>query len=88
MKKVNNRAKKTKTAKKVAGTRAKNPLPLIVLALGILLGGAMIGVGIYKNVNSDYDSFHIKTEEELKTDVSDKLKELDELNSFARFLLL
>ena len=61
--------------------RKRNFLPLAVLVLGILLGGALIGVGIYNNVNSDYDTFHIKTEEELKTDISNRLKEINDLKT-------
>lgn len=60
-------------------TRKRNFLPIAVLVLGILLGGALIGVGIYNNTNSDYDIFHVKTEEELKTDISNKLKEINGL---------
>ncbi|MBP5512125.1 hypothetical protein J6X90_01945 [Candidatus Saccharibacteria bacterium] len=61
--------------------RKKNYLPIVVLVLGILLGGSLIGLGIYNNVNSDYDTFEIKTEDELKTDVEKKLSELEELKS-------
>ena len=61
--------------------RKKNYLPIVVLVLGILLGGSLIGLGIYNNVNSDYDTFEIKTEDELKTDVEKKLSELEELKT-------
>ena len=61
--------------------RKKNYLPIVVLVLGILLGGSLIGLGIYNNVNSDYDSFEIKTEEELKSDIETKLNELEELKA-------
>lgn len=59
--------------------RKRNILPIVVLVLGILLGGTLIGVGIRNNVNSDYDTFHIKTEDELKSEISNKIKELDDL---------
>lgn len=62
-------------------TRSKNLLPVAVLVLGILLGGTMIGVGVYKNLNSHYDALKIRTEEEIKSDVSAKTKEIEDLKA-------
>lgn len=68
MKKVNSKARNN-----------TNLLPIAVLILGILLGGFMIGMGIYRNVNSNYDALEIKTEDELKSSIETKVKELDAL---------
>jgi F0F1-type ATP synthase assembly protein I len=57
----------------------KNNMPIISIVLGFVLGGALIGLGIYNNVNSDYNSFEIKSEEELRKDVDEKYKKVDEI---------
>ena len=61
--------------------RKRNFMPLVVLTIGVVLGGILIGFGIYNNANSDYDAFNIKSEEELKADVSAKIKEVETIKS-------
>ena len=66
------KAKKTKSNK-------NNLLPILSLVLGFVLGGALIGFGIYNNINSNYNSFEIRSEEDLKNERNEKDNELNEL---------
>jgi hypothetical protein len=66
-----------KANKKVV--RSRNLLPIAVLVLGFLLGGSMIGFGIYKNLNSSYDELNIRNEEQVKDDIASKMVEIEQL---------
>ncbi len=66
------KANKTKSNK-------KNLSPILSLVLGFVLGGALIGFGIYNNINSNYNSFEIRSEEDLKNERNTKDNELNEL---------
>ena len=67
------KAKKTKSNK-------KNLLPIISLVLGFVLGGALIGLGIYNSVTSSYNSYNVRSEEDLKKDIDAKSAEISELD--------
>ena len=66
------KAKKTKSNK-------KNLLPILSLVLGFILGGALIGLGVYNNINSTYNSFEVRSEEDLKKEIDAKEAELTKL---------
>jgi len=53
--------------------------PILSLILGFLMGGALIGIGIYNNINAGYNAFTVRTEEEVKADIDAKYKELSEI---------
>ena len=74
MKKGNNKSKLKKRE-----VRSRNFMPIIVIILGLVFGGLLIGVGIYNSVNSDYDAMKTKSEEQLKQEVSDKSKEVEDI---------
>ena len=74
MKKGNN-----KSNSKRRDVRSRDFMPTIVIILGIVFGGLLIGVGIYNSINSDYNALNAKTEEQLKQEVSDKSKEVEEI---------
>ncbi len=54
--------------------RKRDVSPLLIVVLGIIFGGALIGVGIHNHFNNDYDAMHIKTEEEAKAYRDEKMK--------------
>jgi cell division protein FtsB len=71
--------KDNKSNHKKRVVRKRNFMPVVIIILGLLLGGTLIGIGIYNNVTSDYDALKIKTEEQLKEDVIAKTKEVEDL---------
>ena len=75
MKKSNNKSKAERVIRK------RNYMPIIVIILGFIFGGILIGFGIYNNLNSEYDLMNIKSEEQLKQEVSDKSKQVNEIRS-------
>ena len=69
--------KKDSNTKEVV--RKRKASPILVIVLGVILGGALIGLGIYNNLNSDYDAMNIKSEEELVSERDEKLSAYEEL---------
>ncbi len=70
------KAKKTQPKK---ANNKKNLLPIVSLVLGFVLGGALIGIGVYNNINASYNSFNVRSEEDLKKDIETKNNELTEI---------
>jgi hypothetical protein len=68
-----------KTLKKNTRKLPENLKPILVLAIGIILGAALIGLGIYNNINSVYNDFEVRSEEDLKADIDNKNNELNQL---------
>ena len=73
--------KKVSKNKSNKNIRKRNYSSLIVLALGFILGGVLIGFGIYNNLNSHYNQFGIKTEDEAKAAVDEKLNIVTDLRN-------
>lgn len=59
--------------------RKRNILPVVVLAIGFIAGAILIGFGIYNNATSDYSILAIKSEDELKKEVDNKIEEVKKL---------
>ncbi len=49
-------------------------LPVLIIVIGTIIGGILIVLGIYNNINSNYDAMKIKTEDEMKEIVLEKRK--------------
>ena len=62
-----------------SNVRKRDVSPLLIIILGIVFGGALMGVGIFNHFNSDYDAMNIMSEEEAKTNRDDKMKIYNEL---------
>lgn len=56
--------------------RKRNFMPIIVLVFGVILGGLFVGFGIYNNATSDYVGLQLRSEEEIKKDVDNKVNEI------------
>ena len=69
--------------KKSKKTKSNNKklLPVLSLVLGFVMGGALIGFRIYNNINSGYNSFDVRSEEDLKSDVNSREEELSKLRN-------
>lgn len=67
-----------KKDKKIKSNK-KKLLPILSLVLGFVMGGALIGIGVYNNINSSYNSFEVRSEEDLKKDIETKNEELSKL---------
>ena len=84
MKKGNSERKTRSNAKsstKEVATRKRDFVPIVIVVLGIILGGLLIGVGVYNNINSNYNNLGVKTEEELREEVAEKSKVVAEIRT-------
>jgi len=59
--------------------RRRNFLPAVVLGVGFIAGAILIGFGIYNNATSDYSVMAIRSEDDLKNDVDNKIEEIKKL---------
>ena len=57
---------------------------IIITLIGFLIGGALIGFGVYNNLTAPYNNLHIKSVDEMKQEVTVKNKKLDELRTSLR----
>ena len=73
--------KRTNRKSEVKGrvVRKRDTRSVGIIILGLFLGGALIGLGIYNNINAAYNDFNVRTEAELKSDINKKIKESEDL---------
>lgn len=63
----------------------KRDFSAIVIAVsGILVGGFLIGLGIYNNVTAPYNLMHVKSLDDTKKEVMEKNKKLEDLKANLR----
>ena len=79
MKKLSKKSSEKTSKEKVV--RSRDIRPLVVLFVGVILGLAAIVFGVYRNFNSEYDKFEVRTEEEQQKIVDEQYEKVKNLRN-------
>ncbi len=73
--------KESKSKKSKNSDKKMTQIQLVFLVAGLLVGLFLMGLGIYKNINSDYNMMKLRTAEEVRPEVDAKREDLKKIRT-------